>query len=110
MSLSDIPLRTLADAPTTLAELTGGKPALIVNVASKCGLTPQYGGLVQLQRQYGPRGFTVIGMPCNQFMRPGAGLGRGDRAVLRHHVRRGLPAPGEGRGQRARPATRSTPS
>ncbi|GAA1660970.1 glutathione peroxidase [Nonomuraea fuscirosea] len=67
MSLSDIPLRTLADAPTTLAELTGGKPALIVNVASKCGLTPQYGGLVQLQRQYGPRGFTVIGMPCNQF-------------------------------------------
>lgn len=67
MNLSDIPLRTLSDAPTTLAELAGGKPALIVNVASRCGLTPQYGGLVQLQQQYGPRGFTVIGMPCNQF-------------------------------------------
>ncbi|GAA3706756.1 glutathione peroxidase [Nonomuraea antimicrobica] len=67
MSLSEIPLRTLADAPTSLAELTGGKPALVVNVASRCGLTPQYTGLVKLQEQYGPRGFTVIGMPCNQF-------------------------------------------
>ncbi|MCK2217346.1 glutathione peroxidase [Actinomadura sp. ATCC 31491] len=68
MSLSDIPLRTLADAPTTLRELTGGRPALIVNVASRCGLTPQYSGLVKLQSQYGPRGLTVIGVPCNQFM------------------------------------------
>ncbi|MFC4113726.1 glutathione peroxidase [Nonomuraea zeae] len=67
MSLSDIPLRTLADAPTTLGELAAGKAALIVNVASRCGLTPQYGGLVSLQQQYGERGFTVIGMPCNQF-------------------------------------------
>lgn len=67
MSLSDIPLRTLTDAPTTLGELAAGKPALIVNVASRCGLTPQYGGLVELQRLYGPRGFTVVGMPCNQF-------------------------------------------
>ncbi|MEV4170840.1 MULTISPECIES: glutathione peroxidase [unclassified Nonomuraea] len=67
MSLSDIPLRTLTDAPTTLGELAAGKPALIVNVASRCGLTPQYTALVELHRQYGPRGFTVIGMPCNQF-------------------------------------------
>ncbi|HEX4813474.1 MAG TPA: glutathione peroxidase [Nonomuraea sp.] len=67
MSLSHIPLRTLADAPTTLAELTSGRPALIVNVASRCGLTPQYAGLVKLQEQYGPRGLTVIGVPCNQF-------------------------------------------
>jgi glutathione peroxidase len=67
MSLSDIPLRTLQDTSTTLAELTSGKPALIVNVASRCGLTPQYGGLVKLQEEYGPRGFTVIGVPCNQF-------------------------------------------
>ncbi|MBF8190415.1 glutathione peroxidase [Nonomuraea sp. K274] len=67
MSLSDIPLRTLAETPTTLGELAAGKAALIVNVASRCGLTPQYGGLVDLQRQYGPRGFTVIGVPCNQF-------------------------------------------
>lgn len=68
MSLRDIPVRTLADAPTTLAELTGDKAVLVVNVASKCGLTPQYTGLVQLQQTYGPRGFTVVGVPCNQFM------------------------------------------
>ncbi|MGP3913079.1 glutathione peroxidase [Nonomuraea sp. 10N515B] len=67
MTLSEIPLRTLTDAPTTLAELSVGKAALIVNVASRCGLTPQYAGLVKLQEQYGPRGFTVIGVPCNQF-------------------------------------------
>ncbi|MFI6815051.1 glutathione peroxidase [Nonomuraea sp. NPDC050328] len=68
MSLRDIPLRTLADEPTTLAELAGDGPVLIVNVASRCGLTPQYAGLVALQRTYGPRGFTVVGVPCNQFM------------------------------------------
>ncbi|MEV4807911.1 glutathione peroxidase [Nonomuraea sp. NPDC049421] len=67
MSLSDIPLRTLDDAPTTLGALASSGPALIVNVASRCGLTPQYAALVELQRQYGPRGFTVVGMPCNQF-------------------------------------------
>ncbi|TDC89790.1 glutathione peroxidase [Nonomuraea deserti] len=67
MSLSDIPLRTLDDAPTTLGDLAAGNAALIVNVASRCGLTPQYAGLVKLQQEYGPRGFTVIGMPCNQF-------------------------------------------
>ncbi|WP_157245843.1 glutathione peroxidase [Nonomuraea typhae] len=68
MSLRDIPVRTLADAPTTLAELAGDKAMLIVNVASRCGLTPQYHGLVKLQQEYGPRGFTVVGVPCNQFM------------------------------------------
>ncbi|MET7327692.1 glutathione peroxidase [Nonomuraea sp. NPDC005650] len=67
MSLSDIQLRTLDDAPTTLGELAAGKAVLVVNVASRCGLTPQYGALVKLQEQYGPRGFTVVGMPCNQF-------------------------------------------
>ncbi|MFI6292394.1 glutathione peroxidase [Nonomuraea sp. NPDC050790] len=68
MSLRDIPVRTLADVPTTLAELAGDKALLIVNVASRCGLTPQYSGLVKLQQEYGPRGFTVVGVPCNQFM------------------------------------------
>jgi glutathione peroxidase len=67
MSLRDIPVRTLADAPTTLAELTGDKATLVVNVASKCGLTPQYAGLVRLQERFGHRGFTVVGVPCNQF-------------------------------------------
>ncbi|WP_420832077.1 glutathione peroxidase [Nocardia huaxiensis] len=61
-------MRTLDDKPTTLAELAGDKVVLLVNVASKCGLTPQYGGLVELQQTYGSRGFTVVGVPSNQFM------------------------------------------
>ncbi|MGW4641928.1 glutathione peroxidase [Sphaerisporangium sp. NPDC004334] len=67
MTPRDIPVRTLADAPTTLAELTGDAVTLVVNVASKCGLTPQYAGLVRLQQRFGERGFTVVGVPCNQF-------------------------------------------
>ncbi|MCP3802695.1 glutathione peroxidase [Allokutzneria sp. A3M-2-11 16] len=55
------------DGVTDLHELTGGKAALVVNVASRCGLTPQYTALEELQREYGDRGFTVIGVPCNQF-------------------------------------------
>ncbi len=65
-SVYDIPLETLSGTPTTLAEHRG-KALLIVNVASQCGLTPQYTGLEELQRTFGPRGFTVIGFPCNQF-------------------------------------------
>ncbi|MFG1876773.1 glutathione peroxidase [Sphaerisporangium sp. NPDC049003] len=67
MSLRDISVRTLDDAPTTLGQLVGDKAALVVNVASKCGLTPQYAGLVRLQERFGDRGFTVVGVPCNQF-------------------------------------------
>ena len=48
-------------------EQLAGKAVLVVNVASKCGLTPQYEGLERLQRSYGDRGFTVLGVPCNQF-------------------------------------------
>jgi glutathione peroxidase len=66
--LLDLPIARLDGTATTLGELTGGKPALLVNVASKCGLTPQYAGLEQLQETYGERGFTVVGLPCNQFM------------------------------------------
>ncbi|MCW2583474.1 MAG: putative glutathione peroxidase [Klenkia sp.] len=65
--LLQLPLSTLAGAPTTLGELTGGRPALVVNVASRCGLTPQYRGLEALQQEYADRGFTVVGVPCNQF-------------------------------------------
>ncbi|CAB4751670.1 unannotated protein [freshwater metagenome] len=66
--LLDLPIARLDGTPATLGEITGGKPALLVNVASKCGLTPQYTGLEQLQETYGERGFTVVGLPCNQFM------------------------------------------
>jgi len=44
-----------------------GKPMLIVNTASACGFTPQFAGLQELHRQYGPRGLVVLGFPCNQF-------------------------------------------
>jgi glutathione peroxidase len=65
--LTDIALATLDGRSTTLAELAGGA-VLVVNVASKCGLTPQYTALEQLAKEYGERGLTVIGVPCNQFM------------------------------------------
>ncbi|MEV0295173.1 glutathione peroxidase [Nocardia sp. NPDC050710] len=68
MSIRSIPLRTLSGEQATLAELVGDKVVLLVNVASKCGLTPQYSGLVELQQTYGPKGFSVVGVPCNQFM------------------------------------------
>ncbi|MEU4344612.1 glutathione peroxidase [Nocardia sp. NPDC023852] len=68
MSLRDVPLRTLSGESTTLSDLVGDHAVLVVNVASKCGLTPQYSGLVDLQKAYGPRGFSVVGVPCNQFM------------------------------------------
>ena len=66
MALYDIPLHTLSGEPTTLAEHEG-KALLIVNVASKCGLTPQYTALEALHEKLAPRGFSVIGFPCNQF-------------------------------------------
>ncbi|MGW4330075.1 glutathione peroxidase [Nocardia sp. NPDC004573] len=68
MSLREVPLRTLSGEPTTLADLVGDRAVLLVNVASKCGLTPQYTGLVELHESFGPRGFSVVGVPCNQFM------------------------------------------
>jgi glutathione peroxidase len=65
--LLDLPVTTLDGAPTTFGAMAGGRAALVVNVASKCGYTPQYVGLERLHEEYGPRGFTVIGFPCNQF-------------------------------------------
>jgi glutathione peroxidase len=60
------PLKTLQGQPTTLAAYKG-KALLLVNVASKCGLTPQYTALEALQKKYEAKGFTVVGFPCNQF-------------------------------------------
>ena len=67
MSLFDLPIARLDGADATLGEITGDSPALVVNVASRCGLTPQYTGLEALHEQYADRGFTVVGVPCNQF-------------------------------------------
>jgi glutathione peroxidase len=66
MSINDEKIKTLQGEPTSLSELGCGS-MLLVNVASRCGLTPQYAGLEQLQETYGQRGFTVVGFPCNQF-------------------------------------------
>ena len=67
MSILEAKIARLDGTPSTLGEITGGKPALLVNVASKCGLTPQYAGLEELHEQHAGRGFTVVGLPCNQF-------------------------------------------
>jgi len=63
----DIPVNTLQGKPSSLGDLSG-KAVLVVNVASKCGLTPQYTGLQKLQDTYAGRGFSVVGFPCNQFL------------------------------------------
>ena len=67
MSILDVPIARLDGSATTIGDLVAGRPALLVNVASKCGLTPQYTALEQLHEQYAERGFTVVGLPCNQF-------------------------------------------
>ena len=67
MSLLQIPIARLDGTEATLGEITGGRPALVVNVASRCGLTPQYTALEALHEEYAGRGFTVVGVPCNQF-------------------------------------------
>lgn len=67
MTLNDIPLVTIDGATTTLAEYQD-KVLLIVNVASRCGLAPQYEKLEALQKTYGEKGFTVLGFPSNQFL------------------------------------------
>ena len=64
--ITRIPVKTADEATTDLSSETG-KVMLIVNVASKCGFTPQYEGLEELHRRYRDRGFTVLGFPCNQF-------------------------------------------
>jgi glutathione peroxidase len=67
MSIYDQKINTLEGEPTDLSQYKG-KALLVVNVASKCGLTPQYEGLEKLHEEYGSRGFEVLGFPCNQFM------------------------------------------
>jgi glutathione peroxidase len=66
MTLYDIPVKNISGDEETLAKYRGS-PLLIVNVASKCGFTPQYTGLEALQRKYEARGFAVLGFPCDQF-------------------------------------------
>jgi glutathione peroxidase len=66
MSVYDVPLNSLDGKAGVLAD-EKGKVTLMVNVASFCGLTPQYEGLEKLYERYGAKGFAVVGIPCNQF-------------------------------------------
>jgi glutathione peroxidase len=66
MSIFDTQIDALTGGPADLAQYRG-KTVLLVNVASRCGLTPQYAALERLQERYADRGFTVIGVPSNQF-------------------------------------------
>jgi glutathione peroxidase len=67
VTLYDIPVKTLSGDDSSLGALAG-KTLLVVNVASKCGLTPQYAALEALHERLANRGFSVVGFPCNQFM------------------------------------------
>ena len=66
MSIHDVEIRTLSGEPASLTEHKG-RAVLLVNVASKCGLTPQYEGLERIHERFSARGFSVLGFPCNQF-------------------------------------------
>jgi glutathione peroxidase len=66
MVLKDITMSALDGSPLDLSQFAG-KATLVVNVASRCGLTPQYSGLEQLHERFKDRGFSVLGVPCNQF-------------------------------------------
>jgi glutathione peroxidase len=66
VTIHDIPVKTLAGEDSSLGALSG-QTLLVVNVASKCGLTPQYAALEKLHDSYAGRGFSVVGFPCNQF-------------------------------------------
>ena len=66
MSLYDVTINSLDGSPADLHDYDG-KAVLVVNVASQCGLTPQYTGLEELHERFAGRGFTVLGVPCNQF-------------------------------------------
>ncbi|POX56951.1 glutathione peroxidase [Streptomyces sp. Ru71] len=63
----DVEIGSLTGGPADLKSYAG-QVVLVVNVASKCGLTPQYTGLEKLHERYAERGFTVLGVPCNQFL------------------------------------------
>jgi glutathione peroxidase len=87
VTLHDINLETLAGNPATLGEYAGSA-ILVVNVASQCGLTPQYAGLQRLHDRFAARGFTVAGFPCNQFgeQEPGSAAEIGEFCSVNYGV------------------------
>jgi glutathione peroxidase len=67
MSVHDVSIARLDGSPMNLADFAG-QTVLVVNVASQCGLTPQYTALEEVHERFADRGFTVLGVPCNQFL------------------------------------------
>lgn len=113
--MSDHANNDLRDIEVTLLDGTtqrfGGLApgvALVVNVASKCGFTPQYEGLEELHREFGPRGLAVIGMPCNQFLKqePGTAEEIGEFCKVNYGVTFALLAKGKVNGRNAHPLFR----
>ena len=104
MGIRDTEVTLLDGTTRRFGDLAPGA-ALIVNVASKCGFTPQYEGLEAIHREYGPRGLTVIGMPCNQFLKqePGTAEEIGEFCKLNYGVTFPLMAKCEVNGPQAHP-------
>ena len=98
---SDIPLKTIDGKSETLGAFDG-KALLIVNVASKCGFTPQYEGLEELHRRFHGRGFEVLGFPCDQFGHQEPGNEAEIEKFCKLHLRRELSDVRQDRGQRPR--------
>ena len=86
--LQTIPVNRIDGSPATLGEFAG-KVVLVVNVASKCGLTPQYDGLEQLYETYGDKGLVVAGFPANEFagQEPGSNAEIADFCETRFHIK-----------------------
>ena len=102
MSIYDAKINTLEGEPADLSDYKG-KALLVVNVASKCGLTPQYEGLEKLHEQYAGRGFEVLGFPCNQFMGQEPGTPEEIREFCDTNYQRRVPALREDRRERRAP-------
>ena len=106
-TLSDFTAQTLDGREQDLGEYAG-KVVLVVNTASQCGFTPQFGGLERLWDEYGDDGLVVLGFPCNQFGSQDPGSDERDRRVLPGQLRRDVPDVLQGRRERRRAPTRST--
>src|SRR5271166_4853191 len=87
MDIQDIPLKDINDQPTSLKAYSG-KVVLLVNVASKCGFTPQYAGLEALYQKYKDRGLVVVGIPANNFggQEPGSNQEIKTFCTAKYHV------------------------
>lgn len=110
--LLDIPVNLPDSTTSTLREIAGGDLLLLVNTASKCGLTPQYAGLQQLADDYAGCGLTVVGAPCNQFgaQEPGSDAQIADFCSLNYGVSFPLLSKLEVNGENAHPVYRELTS